>query len=586
MYKVLKQYLKDNNIDAFAIGSSDEFLSEYAAEYAKRLKFITNFTGSAGIAIITGKLEKNAFFTDGRYTTQASLELSDDFEIYNFSELGDSVFAEWISNNIPEGGVLAFDSKLHTKKMIDCTKLRLAGKNYIFRSIENPVDKIWKDQPSQPSSNSFIQPIEYSGCEVKAKLEDILKYMRDHDADYYLLTKAESVSWLLNIRAYDLSNTPVLLSYALIDKNGVITLFTYNIERINQNILNKIHAQINVKVIDEIESYLLTNLKGKNIIFDQELSQAWFSDLLSDISNIINKKDITILKRAIKNDSEIEAIKKAHKLDAVAMITSLYDVNFKIQNGEYIDELEVGKIFFHNRNSQLEFISESFDTIAGFGSNGAIIHYRATEKSNKQIVGDNLLLIDSGGQYLCGTTDITRTILVGKAKAKWIEYYTLVLKGHINLARAKFPNKTTGHQLDVLARFHLWQCGLDYQHGTGHGVGNCLNVHEGPHSISTYANPQPLIPGMVTSNEPGVYLPGEFGIRIENLMYVKQSNNNFNSFEQLTLVPYDKRLIDFSMLEIHEKKWLNDYYDQIIEEILPLLQDELVKVWFEKEVSI
>ena len=593
--KPLKQQLKKLNCDYFLIPNSDEFASEYLPEYAKRLQFITGFTGSNGFAIV-GTKDRSAFFTDGRYTLQAATEVDGkDFEIYNLAEKSP---LNWLLENAPTGSKIGFDAKLHSINFVQNYQKHF-GKRLIALDT-NPTDKAWKDQPSPPNNKIFKHPIKYSGLSSKNKIKKIISTL-DAKTDAIILTNPASICWLLNIRSNDVEYSPLLLSYAIIDKNGDTKLF-------------KNHSQLTAY-----------NLQPISIQLDFSQANYQLYDTLQQHNiNIVNKTDPCLILKAIKNPTEIKNAIKAHQIDGLAVTKFLFWLEqslSKKQNmlpssggseflrseaqqndgGEYVNEISASQKLLELRQTSKKFLYPSFATIAGFGSNGAIVHYHASPKTNKTIKGNSLFLIDSGGQYLEGTTDITRTVAVGKPTSEMIENFTRVLKGHIAIARAKFPADTTGHNLDILARYHLWQKGLDYDHGTGHGVGSFSSVHESPPSISKRNDSVPLQAGMILSNEPGYYQEGQegeegYGIRIENLLLVekcqkinskttsknsKENSRQFLQFKTLTLAPIDQRLIDFKMLTYPEKKWLKEYHLRVYEELKSGLDKE-EKEWLKK----
>jgi Xaa-Pro aminopeptidase len=565
----LKTTLKKFNLDYFLLPNSDEFSSEYLPEYAKRLQLITGFTGSNAFAIIAQeKTKKSAFFTDGRYTLQAAAEVDKkSFEIYNLSEKSP---LNWLLENInsfsssqcKSGSIakpkIGFDPFLHSINSI-FNYQKYFGKNLIALD-KNPVDAIWENQPKRPNTKVFKHPLKYSGLSSKEKIQKIIADL-DENSDAVILTNPASICWLFNIRAADIEYSPLHLSCAIIYKNGKAELF-------------KNHLQLTTYDLQ---------LKSIQIDFSQANYQL-YQTLKSQNITIINKPDPCLNPKAIKNPTEIKNAIIAHKIDGLAVTKFLFWLENSLNKKQKIDELKAAKKLLEFRKENKKFLYPSFATIAGFSSNGAIIHYQPSPKTNKTIQGNGLLLIDSGGQYLEGTTDITRTIAVGKPTAEMIENFTRVLKGHIAIARAKFPQGTTGNNLDILARYHLWQAGLDYDHGTGHGVGSFFSVHESPPSISKRSDGVPLQAGMILSNEPGYYKTGEYGIRIENLILVEKCGEKFLHFKTITLTPIDPKLINFKMLTYPEKKWLGEYHLRVYEELKSGLNRE-EKMWLEKIIK-
>lgn len=560
---LLREEFKKLGYAGYLIPSCDEYLSEYVPDYAKRLEYITGFTGSNGIALILE--EKALFFTDGRYITQASSELDQNlFEIYDQQLLEKFNWDEVI----PPDQNIAYDSKLFTNFALSkFSNLNLKAHN------ENLVDVIWQEQPPRPKSEIYEYPLEYAGEKMEAKIAKCQNFIMQHDGSGLLITDPISVCWLFNIRASDVEFSPLLLANALITPSKSY-LFT------DKNRFEKPFANQDIEILPENDfEKTISQITGL-ILFDA--TQA--SDYINSFCKKYNAKSIAnpcLLWKACKNNLEIKHMQQAHIQDAVAVceLLSLIDCGYFQGKTEY----EIGIKLTELRQKGENYIYDSFPTICGFKENGAIIHYRAKKGKSKIIKGDGMLLIDSGGQYLGATTDITRTVYVGEPNVKHKELYTMVLKGHIALANIKFPaNKVTGANLDVLARQYLWQSGLDYAHGTGHGVGSFLSVHEGPQNISLTSYKVAIMEGMVISNEPGYYLPNNFGIRIENMMYAKASIlDHFLEFEQLTFVPYEKQLIDFAMLNKQELDYLKSYYRKIDILVKPHLSVD-AKKWLEK----
>ncbi len=548
----LRKIMANHNVSGFVLPSSDEFMGEYVPAYGRRLEYLTGFTGSAGLAIILK--DKAAFFTDGRYTLQASKELPKNYEILNTADIKPT---DWLKANFKKGDILAIDPNLHTKDNISKYQ-NVAQVKY----SDNLIDVMWPDRPKKPLSQIFIYETKYAGRTYTDKLQDIYSFIKQKEADFLMVTAPESICWLLNIRGKDVPNTPFVLSRLLLDNKKHGILFVDMAE--NKEISQYLGSRISIKRLSELPDYL-KQIKNKKILLDKNTAPYFFYELLSKNNGLVDIVDPCILPKACKNKVEIKVAKNVHVKDgkAVASFIKWLKVNYKKQ---VITEISAAEKLLEFRRKNKGFIGPSFDTIAGFAANGAIVHYRANKESNKRIAGNNLLLLDSGGQYLGGTTDITRTIAIGKPTKEQIRNFTLVLKGHIALARAVFPEGTTGNQLDILARQYLWQNGLDYDHGTGHGVGSFLSVHEGPQRISKAYNDVPLMEGMILSNEPGYYKPGEYGIRIENLVLVEKykghkvsGTKKFLSFRTLTIAPLDKSLIDFFMLSDEEKKWVLEY---------------------------
>ncbi len=543
-FERLREMLIQNNGKAVIIPHADEWQNEYLPQFKERLSFATDFTGSAGCAVISQ--DKAALFTDGRYTLQAKSQLDTSF--FDVVHSGTISIVDWIEKNLQGEGSVFIDPKCHSvKESENLSKLDLKFQE------KNWVDLIWENRPRYNQEPAFDMDERYLDHSFEDKKNLILKSM---NADVLILSSPESICWLLNKRGRDIKHTPVFLSFAILESNGSFEVFS--------NVFGK--------PLEDFEKYLRL-IENKKVSIDPARCSMWVEDLLKKQSNtVLRIQDPCLILKACKTPSELNGMRHAHKLDAIAMIEFLAFLENSNQN---ITEIEACDILKSYREKEKTFLSLSFSTISGADANGAIIHYKPDRNNCGLITHDSIYLLDSGAQYRSGTTDITRTMAFHDNISMNIKNaYTAVLKGVIHLSCAKFPKGTTGHRLDTLARYHLWQQGLDYDHGTGHGVGCVLSVHEGPHGISSHpGNTTPLMPGMVVSIEPGYYKPGEFGIRIENLAIVVESSQfeNYLEFETLTLVPINERLINFELLDNNERKWLENYNSEILEE----LQDSL-----------
>ena len=555
--KRITDFLIKNNFDYFLLPNSDEFFSEYLPQNQKRIEFICGFNGS-NATIIFGQ-KKNYFFTDGRYVLQAKQQLDlNQFEIINIAEKS---LISWLKDNVDKSQNLALDPKLLSKNFIDECENFLSKITFLQK---NPIDEIWLEKPKIKASPVFSCPLDLVGESFQQKKSKILE---NFSGDAIFISKPENLNWLLNIRSDDIEFTPLFLGQALILKDGKLIIFGdeqrfKNIELDNVEIIAK----------ENFEEYFKIFSSQKFLIqIDKKTTNYWICEVFekNNIKYFHQNCPIEIFK-AIKNSQEIIGAKKSHYHNAVALIKFLFWLDDSQKKHQIISEISASQKLLEFYQECDHFLYSSFETISGFEANGAIIHYRANSTTNKQFLGNSLYLFDSGGQYFgsdfCGTTDVTRTIAIGTPSAEMIEDYTRVLKGHIALARIKFPRGTSGSQLDVLARSHLWNAGKNYDHGTGHGVGSFLSVHEGPCSISKNSH-QPLQIGMILSNEPGFYKEGQYGIRLENLMLVSEFDEKFLCFETLTLAPFDFNLIDFRMLTYPEKKWLEEYHQNILRTI-------------------
>jgi Xaa-Pro aminopeptidase len=576
--KALRAQMKKYGVQGFIIPSSDEFQGEYVPAHARRLKWLTDFDGSAGAAVVLEK--KAAFFTDGRYTLQAATQLEGKpFTIFNS---GSKPFPTWLKEEAK--GVVGYDPWLHTPSQVRWMKRFADEGDFKLKPVPNLVDACWKDQPRPGMKPALVHEERYSGKPSADKRKDLVGLLKEKNAAAVLLTAPDSICWLLNIRGQDVPRTPFLLSYAIVYATGRVVLFVPT-KKITKEVRKHLGPAVQIKLLEE-KAILseLAQTKGKVVLADPSGAASWFFDALKKVGARIQEgEDPCLLPKAMKNPVELAGMRRAHERDAAAVIKLLAWLEKETRKGE-LTELDVVKKLEDFRRESDMLKDLSFDTIAGFGPNGAIVHYRATEKTNRAIKPGSLLLLDSGGQYPDGTTDITRTVAIGKPKPKHREHFTRVLKGHIRLARARFPEGTTGGQLDALARFSLWQAGLDYDHGTGHGVGSYLSVHEGPQRISK-GGTAPLKEGMIISNEPGYYEEGSHGIRIESLVAVKESRTGdgkkFLDFETITLVPLDRRLVDKKMMNMIEIRWLNLYHKRVYETLAARLPRP-ARLWLRK----
>ncbi len=560
----LRASIRNNGLDGYIVPRTDEYLGEYVASYAERLSWLTNFTGSAGLAVVLD--DKAVVMSDGRYTIQLAAEV--DADIFMIANSQQVKLADWLNDNVSEDAVIGYDPKLHTFAEVE--KLEEAG--ITLQAISgNLIDTVWGDQPDHPSSQVQLFSDTIAGRTALEKIELIQNDIQTHDAEAALVTMSDSIAWLLNIRGSDIPFIPVCLSYLIVPKEGKVQWF------VNQN---KITGEVKDKLKDAVEFFeeseiasALKNLENKKVLFDEKRTPIYFKNILEDVSaGIVFQEDLCLLPRAIKTKNEQNAMKQAHIIDGVALVKFLKWFEEEAPK-ENLDELKVEAQLEAFRAEASEFKEPSFSTVSGFGANGAIVHYRATEKTNLNITNDNLLLLDSGAQYSLGTTDITRTLMIGDVADEVKEHNTLVLQGHIGLACAKFPKGTDGKALDKLARAPLQEKGLDYAHGTGHGVGCYLSVHEEAAGISPRGERE-MEAGMIVSNEPGFYKEGAYGIRIENLILCQETDNENLCFETITLAPISKDLIVKDMLSEGEVDWLDGYHAKVYDTLYPLLDEE------------
>jgi Xaa-Pro aminopeptidase len=582
--KDLRAAMAEEGLAGFIVPRADEYQGEYSAAYAARLPWLTGFSGSAGVAIVLKK--RAVILTDGRYTLQIRHEV--DKDLYETGDITKMPVAEWLRENAGRADVIGYDPWLHTPSQLEKIRDIFDGE---IKAVENNfVDGIWEDRPLPPQAPVEIFPEEIAGVASAKKRADVAEILTKQKSYAFILTLPDSIAWLLNIRGHDLEYAPVALSYAVIDNGGAVTWFI-SPEKVPDDV--RTHLGDGVVVVDpaDIESHIdaLAEAAKKQklaVAMDFDSVPEWFHEKIEQGgAKIANRKDPCVLPKAMKTPQECAAIREAHVHDGLAMARFLAWVDAGAARGG-IGEFEVGRKLTEMRAQAPSFRSESFPPIVGFGPNGAIIHYRASAESSLKIAPPGLLLVDGGGQYEGGTTDITRTIAIGKPSADMCESFTRVLKGHIAVARARFPEGTTGAQIDALARQPLWDAGMDYAHGTGHGVGCYLCVHERGVNISMRGQ-EPLRAGMLISNEPGYYKEGAYGIRIENLILVRSDGPsahtgiNMLSFETVSLAPIDLRLVVKTLLNAEELAWLNAYHERVRKILAPQLEKQ-EKSWLEE----
>lgn len=552
----IQQKLKQESLDAYIIGYENRFLGQDILPQEHKIKYLCGFSGSAGMLAVTA--DKVFLFVDGRYELQARQEVdTNKISVVNQTPCLENVLCFLKQQKVQKIG---FDGW-------SVAAGEIAENESLFPKLQLVDVGTWVDLDAKSIVEVKKRSSVYAGVSRKDKLRLLIDIMQAGGADYYLVTAADSVSWLLNIYAKDLQCSPVVRAYALIDKNGEVKLIADNLQ-----------TDLPVCTFGEFENWLKT--QTAKILYT---AASIPSRLKKILKNGVPVQDICQLQKAEKNETELQGMINCHRRDGVALVKLLYWLQ---NNWRGKTELEVVQKLHELRQEQDLFFEESFETIAGAAENGAIVHYQPTEKTNRKLQENNLLLLDSGGQYFDGTTDVTRTVALGIPSAEMIHDFTLVLKGHIALERAIFPKETSGVQLDALARLPLWREGKDYKHGTGHGVGCFGNVHEGPNRISNKGSMYGFKANMVTSIEPGYYKENAYGIRIENLVYSKPSKKyeNFLEFETLTLVPIDKKLIDVYLLDVGEQDWLNNYHRKVYESLAACVNDD-EKKWLKESCS-
>ncbi len=555
--KALRDWMDECGIDAYVQPHADRFQGEYQAPHDAALAWLTGFTGSAGLAVVTRQAA--ALFVDGRYTVQAPAQV--DGNIFSVYETPHARPAQWLEKQIARGDSVALDPWLFTVASARQWDKTAADHGWHVNWVtQSPVDMLWENRPAPQKNKVFLHAQKYAGQSPADKVRMVIKKMAP-DAARVLVTDPLLVCWLLNIRGRDVPHTPVLQSAALVGRDGHVTLFA-DTDKISATMQKKFARNVMVESLDRLAAVLGSSLVPVQLD-PAQASKALFDACLRRQIPVVEAEDPCMALRAVKNAMEIAGAVRAHSMDARAF--AAFRKWYAKQNfaRTAVAELTIVDALHHFRAKNPDFVDESFDTIAGFAANGAIVHYRATDDTNKRLRPGNILLLDSGGQYPCGTTDVTRVLPVGKPTAVMKKHYTAVLKGLIALSSARFPVGTTGAQLDALARAPIWELGLDYSHGTGHGVGSFLSVHEGPQSVSPRGHAV-LQPGMILSIEPGIYLNGQYGIRLENLVVVvddtkKSDRKTMLAFKTLTKIPFEKSLIDMKALNAAEKRVLRSF---------------------------
>ena len=567
----LRAELARQGLDGFVVPRSDEHQGEYVPARAQRLAWITGFTGSAGVAVILA--EAAAVFVDGRYTLQVRDEVDD--SLFSFCHLTEEPPEGWIERNLARGRKLGFDPWLHSRTQV--TRLGKAVEKAggeLAATDANPIDAVWAGQPPPPRAPIVPHALDYAGRASAEKREEIASALSDQGADAVVLTQPDSIAWLLNVRGGDVPHTPLPLSFAVLRGDGACDWFVDR-GKLESGLESHLGNGVAVRAPQDLGA-ALDDLggAGKRVLADPDTAAFWiFQRLQAAGAEVVTGADPCQLPKARKNPAELAGARAAHLRDGRALSRFLAWLDAtaarRAREDGGLRETEAARRLLAFRREDALFRDLSFETISGSGPNGAIVHYRVSEASDRRLGLGELFLVDSGGQYLDGTTDVTRTVAIGEPSPEMRDRFTRVLKGHIALATVRFPRGTTGAQLDVLARTHLWQAGLDFDHGTGHGVGSYLNVHEGPQRISKMPSRVALEPGMIVSNEPGYYKTGAYGIRIENLVTVVESDarpgdeREMLAFETLTLAPIDLNLVDPALLGPRETAWLDAYHGRV-----------------------
>ena len=570
----LRSWMKENGFTAFVFPSSDPHNSEYVADHWKSREWISGFSGSAGTAVVT--LEHAALWTDSRYFIAAEKELDGtDFQLMKLRVEGTPSVSEWLASELStyEKAVVGLDGNVNSFTEVAAMEQELATKgNITVRTDADPMAELWTDRPVIPDSMVILHPLEYSGESTSSKISRVRKHLLDCGADALLVTALDEIAWVLNLRGSDVHCNPVFVSYLLISPEN-ITLYINNVKLPEEAKVYLVSEHIDVQAYDSVVEGLRL-YAGKSLLVDMSSTNyslataVPFEKVCSGVSPIAGMK-------AVKNKVEQDGFRAAMLRDGVAVVKFLAWLKSAVEAGGQT-EMSLDERLTALRAEQPKFKGISFDTIVGYEAHGAIVHYEATPETDIPVQPHGLVLIDSGAQYLDGTTDITRTIALGELSEEQCRVYTLVLKGHIQLDMCRFPAGACGSQIDALARAPMWREGYNYLHGTGHGVGSYLNVHEGPHQIRMEWRPAPLQAGMTVTNEPGIYLEGKFGVRIENTLLIVPAEStafgDFLKFETLTLAPIDTAPIVLEMLSTEEREWLNNYHHRVYESLSPYLE--------------
>jgi Xaa-Pro aminopeptidase len=575
----LREQLKADRLDGFVVPLTDEHMSEYVGGYAQRLAWLTGFQGSAGVAAVLPA--EAAIFVDGRYTLQVREQV--DGRHWTYQSVPETSVAKWLKAHAPDGARIGYDPWLHTKEWVKRAREALAEKGAELVAVRrNPIDAVWPDRPEPSKAPLIVHPEIYAGRSSASKRQEMADWLREEKADAAVLSALDSIAWTFNVRGQDVEHTPVGLSFAVVHEDGTADFFVEP-EKIGDDVRQHLGNGVRIHDRTAFQPYL-GSLAGKTVMADPERAVAAIFEALENAgAKVVQQRDPSVLAKAIKNEAEKDGHRAAQARDGAALTRFLHWLSVEAPKGG-VDELGAAARLHQFRRESGDLRDISFDTISGAGPNGAIVHYRVTEATNRRIEPDSLYLVDSGGQYPDGTTDVTRTVAIGQPTAEMRDRFTRVLKGHIAIARAVFPAGTRGSQLDTLARQYLWQAGLDYAHGTGHGVGSYLSVHEGPQRISPVGSSQtggdePLQAGMFLSNEPGYYKAGEYGIRVENLVLVEDrqiegAEKKMLGFETLTFAPLDRSLIDLDQLSPAERRWIDEYHAKVLAIVGPQLDGD------------
>lgn len=582
----LRAEMKRAGIQAAIIPQADPHMSEYIASHWQARRWLSGFSGSAGTLVVPAEGHAR-LWTDSRYFLQAAEQLEGtETELMKEGLPGTPSIEAWLAEELPAGAAVGVDAMLMSVGALRGLRTALKARGIRLDTMFDALPAIWTDRPALPKCAVFVHDEQYAGLSAASKIADALDGARAHGADALFVSALDQVAWLLNIRSRDVRYNPVATAYVYLGPEGNILFI--DADKLDADVQAYLKGQgVETRPYTAVKTFIIGLSTQRRVLLDPASTAYGVLEAFGE--RAVEAMSPIAMPKACKNEVQIAGIREAMKRDGVALVHSLMELESRMAAGEAVTEMDVAEILRRKRAEQPLFFDESFGTIAGYGPHGAIVHYEADEKSNATLRPEGLLLIDSGAQYLDGTTDITRTIALGTPTQQERADFTLVMKGHIALAQAVFPEGTCGTQLDALARQYLWQHGLSYLHGTGHGVGHFLNVHEGPQRIALTGNPAPLMPGMVTSDEPGVYRAGEYGIRCENLILTIPSETtdfgNFYKFEVLTLFPFDLSLFDTSIMTDDEIAWVNNYHETVRARLLPYLDEKQAR-WLETHTAV
>lgn len=582
----LREAMKEKNIDAYIIPSSDPHLSEYPADRWKSREWISGFDGSAGTVVVTAG--KAGLWTDSRYFLQAAAQLEGSgIDLYKMALPETPTIENFLLHELQSGQTVGMDGQ--TYSVADTAKLEktLSRKEIKLETSYDLIDGIWKDRPAIPGNPLFEMPVELSGKSIQEKLDEINNRLRKEGADCLILAALDEVGWTFNIRGTDVTYNPVVISYAFVSEDESVLFI--DPQKITAEAADNLKKE-GIKLADYtmIQKYLSRLPETSHVFIDPAKTNISLYNALPKGCTIVEGITPANHLKSVKNETEIKGFRNAVVKDGIALTRFYIWLEQQLAAGNKVTEISASEKLTALRTEQPQYIMDSFETICGYGPHGAIVHYSATSETDAELQPEGLLLIDSGAQYLDGTTDITRTITLGEPSEQMMKDFTRVLKGTISLAKCKFPAGARGSQIDILARKALWDAGINYLHGTGHGIGHCLNVHEGPQSIRMEENPVTLKPGMVISDEPAMYRSGEYGIRTENIIVVRDDSETefgkFYGFDTLTLCYIDTRLIIVPMLSVRERAWINKYHQMVYELLSPHLNED-EKAWLKEKTT-